>query len=167
MRELHEECDYPSARLVNREELQAHVRSERYLGGLIDPRSGHLHPLKFTQGIARAAESAGAKIFENSQVLRYEDGPAVMVHTAEGSVRCAHLVLCGNAYIGGVAPALSRRILGVGTYIIATQPLGEERATRAVAEQCGNRRHQLDLGLFPALGRSPSVIRRPRELQRR
>jgi gamma-glutamylputrescine oxidase len=128
VRELHEECAYPSARLVNREELQAHVRSERYLGGLIDPRSGHLHPLKFTQGIARAAESAGAKIFENSRVLRYQDGPAVMVYTAQGTVRCAHLVLCGNAYIGDLAPALSRRILGVGTYIIATQPLGEARA---------------------------------------
>jgi gamma-glutamylputrescine oxidase len=126
-RELHEECDYPSARLLNRDELEAHVRSERYLGGLIDPRSGHLHPLKFTQGVARAAEAAGAKIFENSQVLRYEDGPEVTVHTAQGSVRCAHLVLCGNAYIGAVAPSLARRILGVGTYIIATEPLGEER----------------------------------------
>ena len=50
------------------------------------------------------------------------------MHTAAGSVRCAHLVLCGNAYIGAVAPSLSRRILGVGTYIIATEPLGEERA---------------------------------------
>jgi gamma-glutamylputrescine oxidase len=126
-RELHEEYDYPSARLLNRDELQAHVRSERYLGGLIDSRSGHLHPLKFTQGVARAAESAGAAIFENSQVLRYEDGPEVIVHTAQGSVRCAHLVLCGNAYIGAVAPSLARRILGVGTYIIATEPLGEER----------------------------------------
>jgi gamma-glutamylputrescine oxidase len=126
-RELHEEYDYPSARLLNRDELQAHVRSERYLGGLIDPRSGHLHPLKFTQGVARAAESAGAAIFENSQVLRYDDGPEVIVHTAQGTVRCAHLVLCGNAYIGAVAPSLARRILGVGTYIIATEPLGEER----------------------------------------
>jgi gamma-glutamylputrescine oxidase len=126
-RELHEECDYPSARLLNREELEAHVRSGRYLGGLIDPRSGHLHPLKFTRGVARAAETAGAKIFENSQVLRYEDGPEVTVHTAHGTVRCAHLVLCGNAYIGAVAPPLARRILGVGTYIIATEPLGEER----------------------------------------
>jgi len=52
----------------------------------------------------------------------------VRVHTAHGAVRCAHLVLCGNAYIGAVAPSLARRILGVGTYIIATQPLGEERA---------------------------------------
>lgn len=126
-RELHEENDYPSARLLNRDELEAHVRSERYLGGLLDPRSGHLHPLKFTQGVARAAETAGAKIFENSQVLRYEDGPEVTVHTAHGTVRCAHLVLCGNAYIGAVAPSLARRILGVGTYIIATEPLGEER----------------------------------------
>ena len=126
-RELHEDCDYPSARLLNRDELQAHVRSDRYLGGLIDPRSGHLHPLKFTQGLARAAETAGAKIFENSQVLRYEDGPEVIVHTAQGSLRCTYLVLCGNAYIGAVAPSLARRILGVGTYIIATEPLGEER----------------------------------------
>ena len=126
-RELREEYDYPTARLLNRDELQAHVRSERYLGGLIDSRSGHLHPLKFTQGLARAAESAGAMIFESSQVLRYEDGPEVVVHTGQGTVRCAHLVLCGNAYLGAVAPALARRILGVGTYIIATEPLGEER----------------------------------------
>jgi gamma-glutamylputrescine oxidase len=126
-RELHEEYDYRSARLLDRDELKAHVQSGRYLGGLIDPRSGHLHPLKFTQGLAHAAETAGAKIFENSQVLRYEEGPQVTVHTAHGTVRCAHLVLCGNAYIGAVAPSLARRILGVGTYIIATEPLGEER----------------------------------------
>ena len=126
-RELHEQYDYPSAQLLTRDQLQAHVQSARYLGGLIDSRSGHLHPLKFTQGLARAAESAGALIFENSQVLRYQDGPETVVHTGQGTVRCAHLVLCGNAYLGAVAPALARRILGVGTYIIATEPLGEER----------------------------------------
>ncbi len=67
-------------------------------------------------------------LYENSEVLRYEDGGEVRVHTAQGTVRCAYLVLCGNAYIGAVAPSLARRILGVGTYIIATEPLGEERA---------------------------------------
>ncbi len=125
--ELHGQYDYHSARLLNRDELQAHVQSDLYLGGLIDPRSGHLHPLKYTEGLARAAESAGVEIFDDSQVLRYEAGPEVAVHTARGSVRCAHLVLCGNAYLGAVAPSLARRILGVGTYIIATEPLGEER----------------------------------------
>jgi gamma-glutamylputrescine oxidase len=127
-RELREEYGYSSARLLNRDELQDQVRSLRYLSGLLDTRSGHLQPLKYTQGLARAAETAGAVIHENSEVLRYENGAEVRVHTAHGTVRCAHLVLCGNAYIGAVAPSLARRILGVGTYIIATQPLGEERA---------------------------------------
>jgi gamma-glutamylputrescine oxidase len=113
---------------LNRDELRAHVQSDRYLGGLLDPRSGHLHPLKFTYGLARAAETAGAKIFEKSRVLRYEDGMKVRVHTSHGTVRAAHLVLCGNAYLGAVAPALARRILGVGTYVMATEPLGPERA---------------------------------------
>jgi gamma-glutamylputrescine oxidase len=127
-RELHDRYGYSSVQLLNRDQLAGHVRSDRYLAGLLDPRSGHLQPLKYTLGLGRAAASAGASVYENSEVLRYEEGREVRVHTAQGSVRCAHLVLCGNAYIGSVAPALARRILGVGTYIIATEPLGEERA---------------------------------------
>jgi gamma-glutamylputrescine oxidase len=127
MRELHEEYGYTSPRMLNRNELADHVRSDRYLAGLIDPRSGHLQPLKYTQGLARAAEAEGAVIYENSEVESYQDGAQVLVHTAQGSIRCAHLVLCGNAYIGAVAPTLARRILGVGTYIIATEPLDETR----------------------------------------
>ena len=121
--ELRDEYAYESVRLLDQEQLQAHVRSTLYLGGLIDTRSGHLHPLKFTQGVARAAESAGAVIFEQTQALHYEEGAGVIVRTAHGAVRCRQLVLCGNAYLGALAPALSRRILGVGTYIIATRPL--------------------------------------------
>ena len=68
------------------------------------------------------------QIFENSQVLRYDDGAAIRVHTATGVLTCNHLALCGNAYLGAVAPSLARRIIGVGTYIIATEPLGESRA---------------------------------------
>ena len=127
-RELNEEYAYESVRMLSRDEVQSQVRSDRYLAGLIDTRSGHLHPLKYTRGLASAAEAAGAVIHESSEVLRYEEGSEVRVHTAQGTIRCAHLVLCGNAYIGAVAPALARRILGVGTYIIATEPLGEQRA---------------------------------------
>ena len=66
-RELHEDYGYSSVQLLNRDELQGHVRSERYLAGLLDPRSGHLQPLKYTQGLARAAEMAGAVLYENSR----------------------------------------------------------------------------------------------------
>jgi gamma-glutamylputrescine oxidase len=128
LHELHDEYGYRSTALLSRDELQLHVRSDHYLGGLIDTRSGHLHPLKYTEGLARAAELEGVRIFEQSEVLRYESGGGVTVHTAQGMVRCAQLILCGNAYLGGVAPSLARRILGVGTYIIATEPLAAERA---------------------------------------
>jgi len=126
--ELENQYAYRSVSLLDRQQLRAHVASDRYLGGLLDTRSGHLHPLKYTRGLARAAEVFGVRIFENTQVLRYTDGPMIHVHSAAGVVRCTQLVLCGGAYLGNVAPALSRRILGVGTYIIATQPLGETQA---------------------------------------
>jgi gamma-glutamylputrescine oxidase len=126
--ELHTDYGYASARFLNRDELRAHVHSERYLAGLIDSRSGHLHPLKYTEGVARAAELAGVRIFQDTQVLRYQSGSEVAVHSAAGTVRCKHLILCGNAYIDGVAPPLARRILGVGTYIVATEPLDPARA---------------------------------------
>ena len=127
--ELRDEYAYESVHLLDREALQAHVRSDRYLGGLLDTRSGHLHPLKFTQGLARAAESAGALLFEQTEALHYEDGAGVIVRTPRGEVRCRQLVLCGNAYLGSLAPALARRILGVGTYIIATRPLEAEQTS--------------------------------------
>ena len=135
--ELHGEYGYASARLLNRDELQSHVRSELYLGGLLDSRSGHLHPLKYTQGLARAAELEGVRIYENTQVLRYDSGNnrggaastgGVAVHSSRGVVHCEHLILCGNAYLDGVAPPLARRILGVGTYIVATEPLDPAKA---------------------------------------
>jgi gamma-glutamylputrescine oxidase len=128
LHELHEEYDYRSTSLLGRDELQSHVRSDHYLGGLLDTRSGHLHPLKYTQGLARAAEREGVEIFENSQVLGYTDGRDVRVNTPHGTVRCSQLVLCGNAYLGNVAPTLSRRIIGVSTYVIATEPLNSARA---------------------------------------
>ena len=127
-RELQEDYGYRSVSLLNRDQLQAHVRSDRYLGGLIDSRSGHLHPLKYTAGLARAAQSVGVKIFENSQVQSYSAGRDVTVSTAHGTLRCAHLILCGNAYLRTVSAALSRRILGVGTYMIATEPLAAAQA---------------------------------------
>ncbi len=128
--ELRNEYHYDSVSLLDRQELEAHVRSDRYLGGLLDTRSGHLHPLKYTRGVARAAEAAGARIFESTQALHYEEGRELTLHTAQGKVRCKHLVLCGNAYLGSVAPTLARRILGVGTYMIATEPLEAVRARR-------------------------------------
>jgi gamma-glutamylputrescine oxidase len=55
------------------------------------------------------------------------------VLTEAGEVRARYLVLCGNVYLGATAPALAAKIMGVATYIVATEPLGEARARQLIA----------------------------------
>ncbi len=104
------------------------VASPAYLGGLYEGGAGHLHPLKYCLGLARAAEAAGARVFEGARVLEVDPGPRPAVRTARGRVSARALLLCGNAYLGGLAPALRTTVLPLGSYIACTAPLGAARA---------------------------------------
>jgi gamma-glutamylputrescine oxidase len=135
VRELHERYGYRSVRYLERAELRATLATSRYLGGLYDTNSGHLHPLNYTLGLARAAEQLGVRIFEGSRASDYgaAGNSQVRVLTEAGEVRARYLVLCGNVYLGATAPALAAKIMGVATYIVATEPLGEARARQLIA----------------------------------
>ncbi|HEX5756886.1 MAG TPA: FAD-binding oxidoreductase [Arenimonas sp.] len=126
-RDLAENYDYP-LEWWDSDQLRAQLPSPRYIGALYDPRSGHLHPLNYTLGLARAAASLGARICEGSAVTRLERGVRPVLHTARGKVECEFVVLAGNALVKGIAPELDVRIMPVGSYIGATEPLGVERA---------------------------------------
>lgn len=126
--ELRSLYGYDSVRLMEREEVRSILATDRYVAGLYDSRSAHLHPLNYTLGLAGAARKLGAAFHEGTRALRYEAGAATIVHTPHGTVRCRQLVLCGNVYLDGTAPPLARTIIGVGTYIVATEALGAERA---------------------------------------
>jgi gamma-glutamylputrescine oxidase len=104
------------------------IASPRYHSGIHDPRSGHLHPLKYTLGLARAAARAGARIHEQSAVTAIEHGPVVVLRTAGGEIRARHVLLAGNVYLQGLVPALERRIMPVGTYIACTEALDPKLA---------------------------------------
>ncbi len=95
---------------------------------MFDPNCVHLHPLKYALGLARAALAAGVRVYEHSPALRIEPGTSVTVVSEQGRVRAEQVVLAGNCHLGGLAPTLRARIMPVGTYIIATAPLGEARA---------------------------------------
>ncbi len=132
--ELRERLDYPSVRYVPREELRELLATERYLGALYDSNSAHLHPLNYTLGLARAAEQHGVRIFEGTRASGFApQGSQVRVQTQAGEVRARFLVLCGNVYLGATAPALASKIMAVATYIVATEPLGEDRARQLIA----------------------------------
>ncbi|WP_273820045.1 NAD(P)/FAD-dependent oxidoreductase [Pseudomonas asplenii] len=121
-------------RLLQAHEMHSVVGSDRYVGGLVDMGSGHLHPLNLALGEAAAAEQLGVKLFEQSAVTRIDYGPQVRVHTAQGAVRATTLVLACNAYINGLNDELGGKVLPAGSYIIATEPLSEEQA-RSVLPQ--------------------------------
>lgn len=115
--------------LLDREGMRRHVASDFYVGGMIDHSGGHLHPLNLALGEADAIERLGGRIFEASSVSRLEStANEHRVHTEAGSVSARHVVLCGNAYMTGVAPELEDRIMPVSTQIVTTVPLGKERA---------------------------------------
>ena len=125
--DLAENFNYP-LQWWEREQLHAVMPNNRYLGALVDPHSGHLHPLKYTQGLAKAALALGVQIFEQSKVTQLVRGNKPMFKTSHGAVHCNFAVLAGNAYVHGIAPELDDKIMPVGTYIGATEPLGAERA---------------------------------------
>ena len=123
--------DYP-LQWWDRERLRSVLGSNLYLGAMFDPASGHLHPLKYALGLARACRQAGVVIHEHSPVTRLQRGPKPVLHTASGSVRAEHVVLAGNAWLRGIAPELETRIMPVGTYVGATPPLGDALATQLI-----------------------------------
>jgi gamma-glutamylputrescine oxidase len=130
--DLAENFDYP-LHWWSQDQLQAVMPNARYLGALLDPRSGHLHPLKYTLGLAKAARQLGVQIFEDSAVTELTRGAKPQFKTAYGRITCDFAVLAGNAYVHGIAPELDAKIMPVGTYIGATEPLGEARAKALIS----------------------------------
>jgi gamma-glutamylputrescine oxidase len=104
------------------------IASPRFHSGIHDPRSGHLHPLKYTLGLARAAAAAGVRLYEGTPVSALQPGPEPLLRTPVGDVRARHVLLAGNVYLQGLAPALAPRIMPVGTYIACSETLDPARA---------------------------------------
>lgn len=118
---------------LDRAGIRRLIGSRAFAGGEIDRGAGHIHPLNFAIGLAAAAAAAGARIHENSEVLRFQPGPRASLHTAQGTVRADHVILAGNGYIGGLEPSYPARVMPINNFILATEPLGE-RAQEVLAE---------------------------------
>lgn len=98
----------------------------RYTGGMFDESAGHLHPLNYVLGLARAAIAAGATIHENTRVLDIRPDSPAQINTAEGHVTADYVVLGCNGYLNGLAPKITSEILPADNYQIATAPLDDK-----------------------------------------
>ena len=105
------------------QDMPGWIASPRFHSGIHDPLGGHLHPLKYSMGMAGAAASLGVKVFEESGVTEIVPGRIAKVRTAQGSVNASHVLLAGNVYLQGVAPVLESRVMPVGTYIVTSEAI--------------------------------------------
>ncbi|MBI2781610.1 MAG: FAD-binding oxidoreductase [Chloroflexi bacterium] len=119
-----------TARVIRRDELATEIGTTAYHGGLAVDAGGVLHPAKWYAALAGLAERAGAELHEGvraTSIRRQADGRFV-VETKRGAILAREVLVATNGYTDGVAPTLRRRIIPIGSYIIATEPLPEDLA---------------------------------------
>ncbi len=127
-REFHHEL-----RIVPKNELRAEIGSDIYFGGMVDETSAGLNPAQYVSGLAKAAQRAGACLFEHARVTRvspqFSAGTrSFRIESSRGNLTAKEVVLASGAYTTEATPALRKKIIPIGSYIIATEVLAEDLA---------------------------------------
>jgi gamma-glutamylputrescine oxidase len=125
---------YTKTSLLTKAELEERLATTAYCGALKDEGAGHFHPLSYAIGLARALKDEGGLIFENSKVVEIRQGPRPVVVSEKGEVRARFVVMACNAYVDGLNRQLDSRIMPVASYVVATEPLGENRARALIRD---------------------------------
>jgi gamma-glutamylputrescine oxidase len=129
------------AQWIEPKDIRHWIDSPRYFNGYFDKRSGHIHPLNYCIGLAKGASQIGVRIFQNSAVISMQSSnsanqESAYLQTATGSVKAKFVVLAGNMYLPEIsptlAPSLANRIMPVGTYIIASEPIAPSLASKLI-----------------------------------
>src|SRR5437899_1517092 len=115
-------------RIVPRNELQVEIGSSIYYGGIVDEASAGVNPARYVAGLAAAALNSGAKIYHNATVQRIapalHDGSRVFtVQTSRGNISADNILIATSGYTSSATPALRKKIIPIGSFIITTEPL--------------------------------------------
>lgn len=118
---INKDYNYDLIRPLGRDEMRQLVGSTAYHGGTLDMGGGHLHPMRYVLGLARAARDAGVRIYENSKVT--EVTPDATVLTQQAKITASHVILGCNGYLGALNGQVAARVMPINNFIIATEPL--------------------------------------------
>ena len=120
-------------RVVPRSDLRSEIGSEIYSGGMVDETSAGVNPARYVAGLACAAQRAGTAIYEGTRVEKLERGSrngcsGWQVSTSRGPVWARDVMVATSGYTSGATPALQKKIIPIGSYIIVTGVLPEALA---------------------------------------
>lgn len=114
---------------LDRDQIATALGTSAYYGGWREQSAGHLHPLNYALGLARAAKRAGAKLYEQSRAIKVEHGATMRVVTATGTISAKTVILAGNGYLHGIDDHTEARVMPLHNFILATEPLGDRART--------------------------------------
>jgi glycine/D-amino acid oxidase-like deaminating enzyme len=122
-----------SLRIIPKNELRSEIGSNIYFGGMVDETSAGVNPARYVAGLAQAARRAGAQLFDHTRVTNIVSQSAngartFSVHTARGALTAGEVILASGAYTTSATPALRKKVIPIGSYIIATEILTEDLA---------------------------------------
>jgi glycine/D-amino acid oxidase-like deaminating enzyme len=120
-------------RVVQKNELNAEIGSNIYYGGMVDEVSSGLNPARYVAGLGRGAIKAGAEIFEHTRVESLQrqasHGESVWkIVTSRGPLWAREVFIATSGYTSKATPALQKRIIPIGSFIITTEILHEALA---------------------------------------
>jgi glycine/D-amino acid oxidase-like deaminating enzyme len=127
-REFHHEL-----KIVARKDLRSEIGSDIYFGGMVDEISVGLNPARYVAGLGAAALRTGACVHEKSRVERIEREPRQgasgwRLHTSRGAMWAGDVFVATGGYTSAATPGLQKKIIPIGSYIIATEVLPEPQA---------------------------------------
>ena len=109
---------------VARSDQLKELGSDIYHGGVLFPRHASLNPAKYHRGLLNRVLEAGANVIGQCSVIDIEkDGNGFVMTTLKGKVRAQDVIVATNGYTTNLTPWLQRRVIPIGSYIIATEPL--------------------------------------------
>jgi len=113
--------------LIDPKDTHTEIGTDFYHGGKVFPDVGALHPGKYSLELLRVAQAAGANVISNCEVNsinKHNDG--FLLGTANGQVQARDVVIATNGYSKKLFPWLSKRIIPIGSYIIATEEIAPQ-----------------------------------------
>ncbi len=129
---LHRDYGYNQISTLNRHELREFVNSPSYYGGTLDLGAGHIDPLQFALGLARMAQQAGVRLFENTRVTQIVEGTPAKIITQNADITSDHVVLGCNGYLGDLMPRVAARVMPINNFVVATAPMHPDQQEQII-----------------------------------
>jgi glycine/D-amino acid oxidase-like deaminating enzyme len=120
-------------RIIPRNALKSEIGSDIYFGGMVDETSAGVNPALYVHGLAKAAQRHGACLYDHTRVARVSpqsnaSGGGFRIETTRGALTAKEVLLASGAYTTAATPALRKKVIPIGSYIIATEVLPDALA---------------------------------------